>query len=517
MVDIPDCKTLRLVLGDQLNRQHPWFESSDPDVLYLVAELPQESTYVRHHVQKIAAFFAAMQAFASDLEERGHRVLHLTLDETAEFDDLPGLLDFITEQAGAEQVEYQRPDEYRLVKQLSTWARQAELTVTCCRSHHFLLPFADIEQAFPDDKSQRMEHFYRRMRRRFDILMEKDGKPAGGQWNFDPENRKRLPDDVEVPDALVFDNPIKPILQRLGDHGIKTLGHSDAESLPWPIDRRQSLQLLDYFVDCLLPRFGDYQDALSGRHWALFHSRLSFSLNTKMLSPEEVIRRATDAWGDDPDSIPLSSVEGFVRQILGWREFMRGIYWSRMPGYAALNQLEHERPLPEFYWTGETRMNCMSQAINQSLDHAYAHHIQRLMVTGNFALLAGVDPDRVDQWYLGIYIDAIEWVEMPNTRGMSQFADGGIIASKPYVSSGNYIKRMGDHCKSCHYKVSARSGDRSCPFNSLYWHFMQRHRDWQESNARVGMIYRNWDRMGSSRQNAILQTADDYLQNIDSL
>ena len=517
MKDIPACKRLRLVLGDQLNRGHPWFDDTDDDTLYVLAELHQEATYVRHHVQKVLAFFAAMAAFARALEESGHRVLHLDLDDTAGFDGLPALLSELLEASGAEAFGYQRPDEWRLLEQLSRFCDDLDLPTDCARTHHFLVPFAELDTRFPTDKQQRMEHFYRRIRKESGWLMDEDDKPVGGQWNYDVENRKAMPADVEPPDALLFDNDIGEARARLEKHGIETIGRLEGDVLGWPVDRAQSRALLKHFVDELLPHFGDYQDALTDRDWSLFHSRLSFSMNSKILSPREVVEAVLDAWSEDRDRYPLAAVEGFVRQIIGWREFMRGIYWTRMPDYAGMNHLEHDRALPGYYWTGETRMACMKQAIGQSLEHAYAHHIQRLMVTGNFALLAGVDPDAVDAWYLGIYIDAIEWVEMPNTRGMSQFADGGIIASKPYVSSGNYIRKMGDHCKGCFYDQKSRAGERACPFNPLYWHFMVRHRDRFDSNPRIGMIYRSWDRMDEDRRDAILDSAEQVLENIESL
>jgi deoxyribodipyrimidine photolyase-related protein len=269
----------------------------------------------------------------------------------------------------------------------------------------------------------------------------------------------------------------------------------------------------------LLPRFGTFQDAMtdqSEHKWSLYHSRLSFSLNAKLLSPREVVAMAIDAYRGR-DDISLSQVEGFVRQILGWREFIRGIYWLNMPEYQKLNYLEADRPLPEYFWSGETQMNCMSEAINQSLDYAFAHHIQRLMVTGTFSLLAGIDPDQVDDWYLGIYLDAIEWVELPNTRGMSQFADGGLVGTKPYSASGNYINKMSDYCKGCRYKVSKKTGSDACPFNSLYWHFMHRHRPIFEKNPRIGMVYRNWDKQSEENRNLTLERAEWCLEHLDEL
>ena len=514
---VPACERLCFLLGDQLNVQHEWFDHVEPDTLFVLAELYQEASYVRHHVQKVVAFFDAMAALATNLEAKGHRVLHLTLDDTAEFDDLPALLEHLISASGAGSLAYQRPDEYRLLEQMQDFAARAAVPVRCTGTRHFLVPFEALDSTFPTHKQQRMEHFYRRIRKQSGWLMDADGKPVGGKWNYDVENRKAMPADVQPPEPLLFENPVGDILERLERHQIQTIGSLSGTTSPWPRDRAQARELLRFFTDQLLPLFGAYQDALTDRGWALFHSRLSFALNSKILDPREVVEAVLAVWSAEPERYPLAAVEGFVRQLIGWREFMRGIYWTRMPEYAQSNALDARRPLPEFYWTGNTRMPCMKQAIDQSLEHAYAHHIQRLMVTGNFALLAGVDPDAVDAWYLGIYIDAIEWVEMPNTRGMSQFADGGVIASKPYVSSGNYLKKMGDHCGGCFYDVKQRTGPKACPFNPLYWHFMNRHRERLGRNPRIGMIYRGWDRRSQEDRDAVLASAEQLLEQLDTL
>jgi deoxyribodipyrimidine photolyase-related protein len=514
---IPACRTLRLVLGDQLDSAHSWFHTVEPDTLYVIAELRQEATYVRHHVQKIAAFFAAMQAFARKLEGAGHRVLHLDLDTTAEYRDLPALLAALLAGSEAKRFEYQRPDEYRLLRQLEAFSGSAAIPCRCVDSEHFLLPFGDLSSWFPSGKKHLMEHFYRRMRRELGVLVDDQGQPEGGRWNYDSENRARLPEDQPLPEPLSLHNSVEVFLERIRRHGVPVIGRMSGDTLDWPLDRDQSLALLDHFITHGLADFGRFQDAMSGRDWLLFHSRLSFSMNTKMVSPREVVDAVLGAWRAEPDRYPLASVEGFVRQVIGWREYMRGIYWAYMPEYAQRNHFGHQRPLPHYYWDGDTGMACMAHAIGQSLDHAYAHHIQRLMVTGNFALLAGIDPNAVDAWYLGIYVDAIEWVELPNTRGMSQFADGGIVASKPYSASGNYVRKMSDYCGGCRYRVNQRSGEDSCPFNSLYWHFMVRNRETLAANPRIGMIYRSWDRMDTDKRDAIMSTAEARLANIEQL
>lgn len=517
---MPQYKTLRLILGDQLNAKHRWFRQRDEQVLYLLAELPQELTYVKHHGQKVAAFFLAMQRFSEALTKASHHVLHLTLDDTAEYEDLAGLLKEMCERLAIRRLEYQRPDEYRLVQQLRQLKLGESITILEVDSEHFLLPFDEINKEFKAGKHRTMEHFYRMMRQRFCILMD-DDKPVGGRWNFDQENRSALDDEGrrQIPKPLVFDNDASAIIDRLRTHKVNYFGKLE-DRLLWPVSRQQSLQLLTQFCQEALPWFGRYQDAMTDQHdhgWSLFHSRLSFALNSKMLSVNEVIDAALNAHQQQPTLITLPQIEGFIRQIIGWREYMRGVYWANMPNYRTKNSLRADRVLPAYFWNAETKMNCLKQAIGQSLDYAYAHHIQRLMITGNFCLLTGIDPDEVDNWYLGIYIDAIEWVELPNARGMSQFADGGLIATKPYASSGSYINKMSDYCKSCHYAVSKKTGERACPFNSLYWHFMNRHGSRFRDNPRIGMIYGSWDKMSEEKRDAILQQAEKYLDDIESL
>ncbi|MCH8551737.1 MAG: cryptochrome/photolyase family protein [Natronospirillum sp.] len=504
---------LRLILGDQLHAGHSWFRTVDPDVLYVLAELPQELGYVRHHRQKVLAFFAAMQTFARALAQADHAVLHLTLDDTKDHASLPELLNALCSKYDIERFEYQQPDEYRLDRQLSALSRTLPCPVTCVDSEHFLTP-RDAWNKYPNT---RLEYFYRALRKEYRVLLTPEGTPEGGQWNYDAENRQRLPDKVELPEPLKFAHNVSAIEDRLRRHQVETIGEADPERLIWPVSRAESRQLLAYFLRYCLADFGRYQDALPTRGWSLFHSRLSFSLNTKMLHPLEVIRAAEDHWRANSDDITLAQVEGFIRQVLGWREYVRALYWAKMPDYRSTNHLQASRPLPGWYWTGQTGMACLAGAIDQSLQYAYAHHIQRLMVTGTFALLAGIDPDEVDAWYLGIYVDAIEWVELPNTRGMSQYADGGLLASKPYAASGQYINKMGDYCKHCRYKVKERTGPDSCPLNSLYWHFLHRHEERLQDNPRLKLVYANWRRQPVEQQRAILDTAESYLGQLETL
>ena len=515
--------TVRLILGDQLNAAHSWYRNADPDALHVFMEVRQETDHTPLHIQKVLCFFAAMRRFGQALSDNGHRVLYLQLDDERNVQDMAENLAWILKAAGASSFAYQLPDAYRLDEQIKRFAERSGCVVEVADTEHFLTQREEVAELFAGKKQYLMERFYRVMRERTGLLM-RNGRPEGGTWNLDKENRQRPEKDHEAPPPLLFAHDLQDLATMVKDHGVRTIGTVDAARVAWPLNRAESVQLLDYFCAHLLPAFGTYQDALVPGQWSLYHSRLSFSMNAKLISPMEVCEAAVAAWKADPERITLSQIEGFVRQIIGWREYMRGIYWARMPEYAGMNFFGHDRELPSWYWTGETRMACMREAIKGSLENAYAHHIQRLMVTGNFALLAGVHPDEVDGWYLGIYADAIHWVEVTNTRGMSQFADGGIVGTKPYVSSGSYLNKMGHHCASCHYKVKERTGEKACPFNALYWHFHARNRTRLESNEarpgtmqRVGMVYRTWEKMAPSDQHALLDKGDDLLEHIETL
>lgn len=514
-------KTLRLILGDQLNASHSWYRQKDESVLYLIAELHQEASYVKHHIQKLVAFFLAMAAFAQALQKAGHHVAHLSLDDTKTYQDLPDLLQQICVQYDIKHFEYQRPDEYRLANQLAQINFKVHnIQRSCVDSEHFIVPFDELNDYFKPGKAARLEGFYRKLRQQHKIMMQ-DDKPLGGKWNFDTENRNKLkPTDLsDIPAPRLFDNDFTDVKTRLDTHQINYFGKL-GDTLAWPITRQQAIELLDYFCQYGLVNFGRFQDAMTAnsKHaWSLYHSRLSFALNAKLLSPMQVIKRAIKEFESRHQDISLAQIEGFVRQILGWREFVRGVYWVNMPTYSEKNALNASRSLPDYFWSGDTKMKCMQHSLSQSLEYAYAHHIQRLMVIGNFCLLAGIEPDQVDEWYLGVYIDAIEWVEMPNTRGMSQFADGGLIASKPYTASGAYINRMSDYCSGCHYTVKEKVGSTACPFNSLYWHFMDRHRARFSKNPRIGMVYRNLEKMDTSLRQATLHRANWLLNNLNEL
>jgi deoxyribodipyrimidine photolyase-related protein len=509
-------KKVRLILGDQLNSNHSWFKTPDDSVTYVLMEIRTETDYALHHIQKIVGFFAAMQAFALDLKQKNHQVIYFHLNDSSNLQSFDKNIRHLIEKENFTHFEYQLPDEYRLDQLLQTFCKTLSIATSVSDSEHFMSSRNELGHFFEGKKTFLMESFYHMMRKKHSILMQGD-KPLTGKWNYDGENRKKLPKNHKPTPPLVFNTDVSKIVAEIKKTNIKTIGNIDDTHFVWPTTRNQSLELLDFFVTECLALFGSYQDAMTPNEWSLYHSRISFSMNLKMISPLEVIHRAIQEWENYPDKIEYNQLEGFVRQIIGWREYMRGIYWLKMPDYASLNYFENNNRLPEWFWTGNTKMNCLKDAINQSLNYGYAHHIQRLMITGNFALLAGVHPDEVDAWYLGIYIDAIEWVEITNTRGMSQFADGGIVGTKPYVSSAAYIDKMSHYCSSCYYKKAVKTGDKACPFNSLYWNFYDSNEDKLSKNPRIGMMYNVWRKMKPETKAELIQQADYYLKNINEL
>jgi len=509
-------KILRLILGDQLNEKHSWFDGSDPDIIYVMMEVRQETDYVLHHLQKLLLVFTAMRRFADRLRAMGKQVLYLKINDPKN----RGRFDLnLKEMVGRLEIgrfEYQLPDEYRLDRDLTQLCEGLGIPYAAFDTEHFLTGRGELKTLFSGKKRLLLETFYRHMRRRFGILVD-DGRPEGGRWNYDRENRSRWKGEVAIPPPLSFENDLSELYGELAASGVQYFGSVDPGNFLWPVDREQALRLLEEFVTRRLKHFGTYQDAMSLSSWSLFHSRLSPSLNLKLISPAEVVQRVLREWEVRGGEISLSQVEGFIRQIIGWREYMRGVYWDHMPEYEEMNYFDHHRRLPGFYWTGRTNMRCVGEVVTQSLEKAYAHHIQRLMVTGNFALLSGIDVDEIDRWYLGIYIDAIQWVEITNTRGMSQYADGGITATKPYAASARYIHRMSDYCERCHYRWNRRTGELACPFNSLYWNFFLKNRRLLRGNPRLGMVYRTLDRMDGMEKRRIEEQAMQYLNTMGSL
>ena len=509
-------KTVRLILGDQLNSNHSWFQTNDDSITYVMMEIRSETDYATHHIQKIAGFFSAMRNFAEELKSKNHNVIYFHLNDATNLQTFDKNIQYLIEKHQFTHFEYQLPDEYRLDELLQHFCKTLGISTSAADSEHFMSSRNELGDFFQGKKTFLMESFYRMMRKKHNVLIQ-DDKPLTGKWNYDGDNRKKLPKDHKPTPPLVFNNDVSGIVSEINKTNIKSIGNIDAENFVWPTTRTQSLELLDFFATECLSLFGSYQDAMTPNEWSLYHARISFSMNTKMISPSEVINRAILEWENRPDEIEYNQLEGFVRQIIGWREYMRGIYWNKMPDYATMNYFNNENNLPDWFWTGKTKMNCLKDAINQSLNFSYAHHIQRLMITGNFALLAGVHPDEVDAWYLGIYIDAIEWVEITNTRGMSQFADGGIVGTKPYVSSAAYIDKMSHYCSSCFYKKAIKTGEKACPFNSLYWNFYDKNEAKLGKNPRIGMMYNVWRKMKPDDKVALLQQADYYLKNINEL
>ena len=501
---------LILVLGDQLTPTVAALRAADParDTV-VMAEVMAEAQAVPHHPQKIALIFAAMRHFADDLRAAGWRVAYARLDDPDNTQSIPGELIRRAAETGAQAVVATAPGDWRLLAAL----QDCPVPVTVLEDDRFLCSAATFDAWADGRKEWRLEWFYRDMRRRTGLLMEGD-KPAGGQWNYDKDNRKPAAPDLLRARPLRFapdditQEALALVAARFGSH------FGGLDGFGWPVTRAQALQALDHFATHALPRFGDEQDAmLAGDPW-LSHSLLSPALNLGLLLPMEVCQRAEVEWR--AGRAPLAAVEGFIRQIIGWREYIRGV-WRRMgPDYAARNALGATRTLPPVYWGGPTRMACMKAAVGQTRDLAYAHHIQRLMVTGNFALLAGLDPAQVHDWYLSVYADAFEWVEAPNTLGMSLFADGGVVASKPYAASGAYIDRMSDYCGTCAYRVQDKTGPRACPFNLLYWDFLIRHRDRFARNPRMAPMYRTWDKMAEGHKARVLAEAGAFLARLEA-
>lgn len=456
-----------------------------------------------------------MRAFAASLRAQGHRVHYLQIGAKDNHPRLTDNLDALIAHFHARRLCWQLPDEYRLDRQLHEYAAQLKIETEVVDSEHFYTPRLAVGEFFADRKQWLMESFYRHMRQQHGILLDMGGQPEGGKWNYDHDNRKAWQGKPAVPDDRRPSHDHSRLWREIQDAGVRSFGEAHNGQLSWPVSRQEALQHLEHFINEYLPEFGQFQDAMSSNQWYLFHSLLSFAMNSKMLAPREVVDRVEQAYRDG--DVPLASAEGFIRQILGWREYVRGVYWSQMPGYTELNVLQQRHQLPHYFWDGDTKMNCMAHALGQSLERAYAHHIQRLMIIGNFALLAGIAANEVHQWYLGVYIDAFEWVEAPNTLGMSQYADGGLMASKPYVSTAAYIDRMSDYCGGCHYRRKQRHGPGACPFNSLYWDFFARQRSRLAGNHRLSMVYRQWEKMSADERDAIAAYAADLRKNLNSL
>ncbi|MBK5533678.1 cryptochrome/photolyase family protein [Pseudomonas sp. TH08] len=502
---------LYLILGDQLSFDLASLQGLDrASDAVLMVEVMEEASHVPHHPQKIVLIFSAMRHFAKALQARGVRVEYVTLEDPNNSGSVPAELRRWQALLQPAELHVTECGDWRLEQSL----KECGVAIDWHADTRFLCSRAEFSAWAAGKKQLRMEFFYREMRRKSRLLINGDGTPVGGAWNFDAENRKALPKGVKAPYPVGFtaDAITREVLalvkQRFSHH------YGVVDDFNYPVTHADAQSLWNYFLDYGLAGFGDYQDAMANDEPFLFHARISAALNIGLLDLRQLCSDVESAYWSG--SIALNAAEGFIRQLIGWREYVRGVYWLKMPDYAQGNSFANSRPLPAFYWTGETQMNCMRQAISQSLKHAYAHHIQRLMVTGNFALLAGIAPSQICEWYLAIYMDAFDWVELPNTLGMVMHADGGYLGSKPYCASGQYINRMSDYCRGCAYKVSESTADNACPFNALYWHFLLRHGDLLRGNQRMAMMYKNLDRMPQAKQQALWQRGQKLLDILDN-
>jgi len=496
---------LRLILADQLSDSLSALADVEADDTVLMCEVMEEATYVRHHPKKIAFLFAAMRHFAAELSDKGLQVRYVTLTDPDNTGSLTGEVERATADLGLRQMIVTEPGEYRVCQMMESWHAKLGLTVEMRPDDRFLCSIDRFTRWASGKKQMRMEYFYREMRKSYHILIEQDGSPTGGQWNYDKENRKPpakglvSPTRIRHPQSAILKEVLALVGTTFPDH------FGTLEPFHFAVTRAQALIELDDFITRILPHFGDYQDAMVQGEAFLNHSLLSSYINAGLLLPLEICRKAEAAYRNN--HVPLNAAEGFIRQILGWREYVRGIYWLHMPDYADLNFFDAKRPLPAFYWGGSTAMACISEAVAHTREHAYSHHIQRLMVTGNFALIAGLDVKQVQDWYLSVYSDAYEWVEMPNTLGMALFGDGGLLGSKPYAASGKYIDKMSNYCAGCRYNPQEMTGETACPFNALYWDFFARNRHKLEANQRLPFVYTTWDKFSPDRQTGIKDQA----------
>ncbi len=505
---------LALICADQLTRSLPIFEKIDKEGdIILMCEVKDEATRIKHHKKKIAFLFSAMRHFAAELERDGYRVCYTKLDDENNRHSFFEEVERHINKHQLDTVIVTEPSEYDVLENMRGWSDKLECTVEILDDPRFLCRKEEFAEWAQERKNLRMEFFYREMRKRYKILMDGDA-PQGGDWNYDSQNRKPPKDGLKVPEPKHYapDDITKEVMELVAEHFSEHFG--DLEPFYFAVTRRQALEILKDFIENRLPDFGDYQDAMMQDEPWMYHSHISFYLNCGLLDPKECIARAEEAYHDG--SAPLNAVEGFIRQILGWREFIRGVYWLKMPEYRDANALNARRSLPDFFWTGETKMNCLRQCITETKKNAYAHHIQRLMVTGNFTLLTGMHPDEVNEWYWIVYADAFEWVELPNVSGMILFADDGVFASKPYAAGGAYINRMSNYCKNCSYSVTKKNGDKACPFNYLYWNFLLEHEDKFRKNPRMAMVYRSKDKMGEEKIEAIKADSRRFLNQMEN-
>ena len=506
---------LRFIYHDQLNLSLPVLQGCDKkhDVI-LMCENQREFSRVKHHKKKLAFWLSIMRHFRDDLQRQGYTVEYVSLDDPRNSHDYAVEIQRCVKYFSSSEVIVMQPSDYTLLEQLRALEKQLKCPFTMVEDGRFLASDRFFSSWAESKKQLRMEFFYREMRREYDVLM-KDGQPEGGKWNYDAENRKppksglKVPATYQVEPDEISKTACDLVEKVFPDH------FGDLQPFYFAVNREQALAALDLFIQQRLIHFGDYQDAmLEGQPW-MYHSHISFYLNTALLLPLECIEAAESAYV--AGKAPLNAVEGFIRQILGWREFIRGIYWYKMPDYESLNFLDAKRDLPDFYWTADTTMNCLKQCVTETKQNAYAHHIQRLMVLGNFALIAGLHPRVVNEWYHIVYADAYQWVELPNVSGMILFADGGYLGSKPYAASGAYINKMSDYCRGCQYNVKEKNGPNACPFNYLYWDFLQRNRSQLSHNQRLRMVYSTLSKMDPDRVEAIDRDSRHFLEALSSV
>ncbi len=500
--------TIRLILADQLSEAITALDGLEKITdTVMLCEVMEEATYVTHHPKKIAFLFSAMRHFAAKLESGGVRVRYVKLDDADNTGNFTGEVRRAIKELKAARLIVTQPGEYRVLAMMKDWQGNLGIPVEIRTDARFLATHAEFAAWVKGKKQLRMEFFYREMRRKYAILMELDGMPTGGAWNYDKDNRKAPKAGMKSPPRISHQK--SPITKEVLTLVRERFGHHFGmlEPFHYAVTSEQACMELDHFITHLLPNFGDYQDAMVAGEAYLYHSLISSYLNAGLLLPLAICQKAEAAYR--AGKAPLNAVEGFIRQILGWREYIRGIYWHFMPEYGQRNSLKATRPLPGFYWGAPTRMFCMEEAVRHTRDHAYSHHIQRLMITGNFALLAGLDVKQMQEWYLAVYSDAYEWVEMPNTLGMALFGDGGVVASKPYAASGKYIHRMSNYCEKCSYDPDIMTGETACPFNALYWDFLVRHEDKFRSNQRMPYVFSTWDKFTPEKQKAIHAQAED--------
>jgi deoxyribodipyrimidine photolyase-related protein len=507
-------RRLVLVLGDQLQGDSAAFDHFNPEEdAVLMVEARHEADYVPQHKSRLVLFFSAMRHFGDELRDKGLRVCYANLGDRNNRGNLGEELERWINKTRPESIRVIKPGDHRVLETIKRHCRHAGCLLEIFEDRHFLSQPEDFEAFAKGRKSLLMEHFYRRMRKKTGTLMD-NGAPLGKKWNFDADNRKTFgksgPPKIKAPRSFGPDRLTKKVMSLVEREFPDAPGNLDG--FDYPVSAKQAADALRDFVRHRLERFGSFQDAMASGYPYLYHSRLSSSLNLHMLDPRDVIGAAVDAY--ENGDAPLNAVEGFVRQILGWREYVRGIYWTRMPEYESLNALDADRPAPAFLWNAETEMNCVRQCVRQLIDHAYAHHIQRLMVLGLLCLLLGVRPYDVHRWHMSMYIDAVDWVSLPNVIGMSQYADGGIVGTKPYCATGAYIDRMSDYCAACRYDPKKATGDDACPFTTLYWDYLSRNRVRLQGNPRMTMQLKNLDRKPGSELRSIKTRGDRLVRDL---